>query len=90
MEISSAKAPPELTRELCEGYDAVMCMTDAQADALAARWPELDEQIMCLGETDYVPPRLDTQRRLEPPGRPPGRRDKRACVGAHGPEDGDD
>ena len=61
VEISSAKAPPELTKALCEGHDAVMCMTAAQADALAARWPELDEKIMCLGETDYVPPRLDTQ-----------------------------
>ena len=61
VEISSAKAPPELTKALCEGHDAVMCMTAAQADALAARWPELDEKIMCLGEADYVPPRLDTQ-----------------------------
>ena len=61
VEISSAKAPPELTKALCEGHDAVMCMTAAQAAALAARWPELDEKIMCLGETDYVPPRLDTQ-----------------------------
>lgn len=61
VEISSAKAPPELTKALCEDHDAVMCMTAAQADALAARWPELDEKIMCLGETDYVPPRLDTQ-----------------------------
>lgn len=61
VEISSAKAPPELTKALCEDHDAVMCMTAAQADALAARWPELDEKIMCLGEADYVPPRLDTQ-----------------------------
>ena len=61
VEISSAKAPPELTKALCEDHDAVMCMTAAQADALAACWPELDEKIMCLGETDYVPPRLDTQ-----------------------------
>ena len=31
-------------------------MTEEQGDALAARWPDLDERIICLGETDITPP----------------------------------
>ena len=90
VEISSAKAPPELTKALCEGHDAVMCMTAAQADALAARWPELDEKIMCLGETDYVPPRLDTQGRWNKLADRLATEINALAEELMGPEDGDD
>lgn len=59
--ISAAEAPLELTRELCEQYDAVLCMTEGEADELAARWPDMDEKFMCLGDTDLTPPRFDSQ-----------------------------
>lgn len=36
-------------------------MTEEQGDALAALWPDLDERILCLGETDIRPPKLATQ-----------------------------
>ena len=51
----------ELTRELCERYDAVLCMTDSQSVSLAAHWPDLDERFMCLGGTDIEVPRIETQ-----------------------------
>ena len=53
--------PVPLTRELCEQYDLVMCMTDALALELCARWPELEDRICCLGAVDYTAPRLETQ-----------------------------
>ena len=59
--LSAVGAPHELTRELCEKYDVALCMTEAQANELAARWPELDERFMCLGDRDLATPRLDTQ-----------------------------
>ena len=48
-------------RAALESYDVALCMTEAQGDALAARWPEFDERIICLGETDITPPRFSTQ-----------------------------
>ena len=48
-------------RAALESYDVALCMTEAQGDALAARWPECDERIICLGETDITPPRFSTQ-----------------------------
>ena len=38
-------------------YDAMLCMTLAQADTLAERFPAFDARIMCLGEKDILPPR---------------------------------
>lgn len=48
-------------RAALESYDVALCMSEAQGDALAARWPEFDERIICLGETDITPPRFSTQ-----------------------------
>ena len=45
-------------------YDAVLCMTLEQADALAARFPEADEKILCLGEKDILPPLKRCRRQL--------------------------
>lgn len=45
-------AAKDVTAALLGEYDAALCMTLAQADALAARFPEFDEQILCLGEKD--------------------------------------
>ena len=36
-------------------------MTEEQGGSLAERWPEYDERIICLGESDIRPPRLSTQ-----------------------------
>ena len=47
--------------ELLGSYDVTLCMTEEQGDSLAARWPELDERIICLGEDDIRLPRLETQ-----------------------------
>lgn len=59
--IASGGTPKTLTRELCEQFDAVMCMTDAQAVDLIARWPDLEEHIMCVGSVDFEEPRFDSQ-----------------------------
>ncbi len=53
--------PREITRELCEEHDVVMCTTLELCDTLSARWPDLSERIMCLSMDDIHPPRIDTQ-----------------------------
>lgn len=52
--------PRAVTAELLAAYDAVLCMTLSQADALAERYPAYDAKILCLGETDILPPRHRT------------------------------
>ncbi len=52
------------TAALLEQYDAVLCMTLEQADALAARFPAADEKILCLGEKDILPDQRRTGRVL--------------------------
>ena len=52
---SGAVPAPEVTAALLAEYDAVLCMTLDQADALAERFPEYDRKIMCLGEKDIFP-----------------------------------
>ena len=47
----------DATAALLGGCDAVLCMTLDQADALAERFPEHDEKIMCLGQKDILPGR---------------------------------
>ena len=47
---------PCVSAGVVAAYDAVMCMTMREADGLAERFPEYDERIMCLGETDIRPP----------------------------------
>ena len=47
----------EATAALLEQYEAVLCMTLEEADALAARFPAADEKILCLGEKDILPGR---------------------------------
>lgn len=47
--------------ELLGSYDVTLCMTEEQGDSLAVRWPEYDERIICLGESDIRTPRLETQ-----------------------------
>lgn len=56
----SGHAPQPVTQELLERFDAILCMTLSQADALALRFPEADERILCLGERDIRPPKLRT------------------------------
>lgn len=52
-----------VTDALLAGYDAVLCMTLEQADALAERFPEHDRKILCLGEKDILPPLSPKTRR---------------------------
>lgn len=59
--LTAGDARSGVTREMCESYDAVMCMTGDECDGLRARFPELEERIMCLGDDDLSAPRLDTQ-----------------------------
>lgn len=54
----SQHVPRRVTRELLERFDAVLCMTEDQSNALAEQYPALDAKIMCLGEKDIVPPYL--------------------------------
>lgn len=53
--------PLEVNRALCEAYDVVMCMTAEQSNTLAARWPDLDERMLCLSAEDLKEPRMDSQ-----------------------------
>lgn len=53
--------PHRADKALLESYDVTLCMTEEQGDALAELWPEFDERIICLGETDIRPPKLATQ-----------------------------
>lgn len=46
----------EVGRELIDANDVVLCMTAAQAELLADKYPDLEEKIMCLGEEDVEPP----------------------------------
>ena len=54
----------EATAALLDRYEAVLCMTMDQAEDLAARFPEADEKILCLGEKDIFPDRRGTDRAL--------------------------
>lgn len=55
----AAAEAPELARDiLLKEYDVILCMTMPQANALYQRFPQFDERIMCLGETDIKPPLL--------------------------------
>lgn len=54
----------EANAGLLDCYDAALCMTMEQAEALAERFPEADEKIMCLGERDVLPGRHNTERQL--------------------------
>ena len=47
--------------DLSSSYDVALCMTEEQGDSLAERWPEFDERIICLGESDIRTPKLETQ-----------------------------
>lgn len=53
--------PRCVDRKLIESYDVALCMTEEQGDSLAERWPEFDERIICLGESDIRTPKLETQ-----------------------------
>ena len=53
----SAHVPRQVSEALLAEYDAVMCMTLLQADELAERFPDMDEKILCLGETDITLPK---------------------------------
>ena len=52
----AAHTPQQVTEALVDDYDAIFCMTLLQADELAERFPGRDEKILCLGETDILPP----------------------------------
>lgn len=54
----SGHVPARVTGELLGRFDAALCMTLEQADELAARFPEQEEKIMCLGARDIKAPRL--------------------------------
>ena len=57
---SGAARASDATAALLAEYDAVLCMTLIQADALAERFPEHDRKILCLGEKD-----VQTRRQLK-------------------------
>lgn len=63
--ISGSTALGSATAELLAQYDAVLCMTMAQAETLAERFPQFDEKILCLGEKDILPPLRKAQRQLK-------------------------
>lgn len=52
----SAHRPTAATLELMLGFDAVICMTVSQYRRISADHPQLGDRIMCLGETDLLPP----------------------------------
>lgn len=54
----------DMTEAQIDCYEAVLCMTLDQADALAERFPKADEKILCLGEKDILPDRPRTSRIL--------------------------
>lgn len=54
----------DATAEKLSGYDAILCMTMEQVDALAGRFPDDEEFIMCLGEKDILPPLRRSMRKL--------------------------
>lgn len=55
----AGEQPASMARDvLLKDYDVMLCMTMAQANELYHRFPQFDEQIMCLGETDIKPPLL--------------------------------
>ena len=53
-----AHSPKALTRELFDSYDAIMCMTLAQADELMERFPGCESKILCIDERDILRPRM--------------------------------
>jgi hypothetical protein len=57
-------ALPGATEALLDMYEAILCMTLEQAEALAERFPAADEKILCLGEKDILPDRRGTERTL--------------------------
>ncbi len=54
-------APKCVSAELMERYDVVLCMTEAEALSLAERFEDFEEKIMCIGERDIAPPRLENR-----------------------------
>lgn len=54
----SAHVPRQVSGDMLESHDAVLCMTLEQADGLADRYPDLESKVMCLGESDLCPPRF--------------------------------
>lgn len=61
---SGFTALPGAAAETLSAFDAVLCMTLEQAEALAERFPQFDEKILCLGEKDILPPLRKAQRQL--------------------------
>ena len=57
--LSLADHRPRLAdADLLRDFDAVLCLSLEAARELAERFPDFEEKIMCLGYTDYAPPRL--------------------------------
>jgi protein-tyrosine-phosphatase len=54
--LHTMEAPLAARDVVLKDYDVILCMTMAQANALYQRFPQFDEQIMCLGETDIKTP----------------------------------
>ena len=54
----SAHETKILTAQLMEEYDAVMCMTLAQADEICDRFPGNEERVMCIAESDILRPKM--------------------------------
>jgi len=48
----------ELSDELFDSYEVVMCMTLAQVDELLDRYPGSEKKVICADETDILRPRL--------------------------------
>lgn len=47
-----------LTEEMLVQFDAVMCMTLAQADEICDRFPGNEEKVMCIAESDILRPKM--------------------------------
>ena len=47
-----------LTEEMLTRFDAVMCMTLAQADEICDRFPGNEEKVMCISESDILRPKM--------------------------------
>lgn len=50
-----------LSRALLEACDVALCMTEEEAAEAAARFPDLEEKIMCIGPRDISPPRMNSR-----------------------------
>lgn len=54
----SAHSFKNVTKELFDSYDAVICMTLAQVDEVLERYPDNEYKVICADDTDILRPKL--------------------------------